>query len=34
MKITKFNKKTRKGPNFPPMSPGGGKKKSKKGKKY
>jgi hypothetical protein len=29
-----MNKKTRPGPNFPPMNPGGGKKKAKKRKSY
>jgi len=28
----RFNKKTRPGPNFPPMNPGGGKKKARKRK--
>ena len=30
----RFNKKTRKGPNFPPMNPGSEKKKAKKKSKY
>jgi hypothetical protein len=34
MKATRFNKKTRPGPNFPPMNPGGRKKKTGRKKKY